>query len=74
MTFSEAFEELKNGKKIKRENWKGYWKKEKDIYSKEGKDTVFMYGKDGRVLDIRDTQDVFFTLSNMTSNDWEVVD
>jgi hypothetical protein len=25
MTFSEALEELKSGKKIKRESWEGYW-------------------------------------------------
>lgn len=74
MTFAEAFEELKNGKKIKLKNWTGYWKKEKDIYSPEGKSTVFMYCKDGRVLDIRDTKDVIFTLSNMVSEDWEVLE
>lgn len=74
MNFSEAFKLLQEGKKIKRKSWKGYWHKEKDIYSKEGKDTVHMYCKDGRVLDIRDTQDVMFTLRNMAENDWEIVE
>lgn len=74
MNFSEAFKALKEGKKIKLKSWKGYWQIAKDIYSKEGKYTVFMHCKDGRVLDIRDTQDVMFTLGNIASDEWEIID
>lgn len=74
MNFSEAFEALKEGKKIKLKSWNGYWEKQKDVYSREGKDTVYMHCKDGRVLDIRDTQDVMFTLGNIAQNDWEIID
>lgn len=30
--------------------------------------------KDGKVLDIRDTEDVDFTMSNILANGWEVVE
>ena len=65
MEFAKALEALKNGYKVKLPEWKGYWVKEGD--------TVKMYCKNGDVLDIRETQDVFYTLSNIASNDWEVV-
>jgi hypothetical protein len=74
MDFSTAFKALKEGKKIKRKCWQGYWQKTKDVYNKEGKDTIFMHCKDGRVLDIRETQDVMFTIGNIAENDWEVVE
>lgn len=66
MNFRQALEVLKAGKKIKLPHWKGYWVKEGD--------TVKMYCKDGQVLDIRDTEDTFYTLSNIASDEWEVVE
>ena len=36
--------------------------------------TVKMHCKDGRVLDIRETEDVFYTLENIASNEWVVVE
>lgn len=33
-----------------------------------------MYCKDGRVLDIRETEDVFYTLSNIASEDWKLAE
>lgn len=65
MEFAKALEALKNGYKVKLPTWAGYWVKEGD--------TVKMCCKNGDVLDIRETQDVFYTLSNIASNDWEVV-
>ena len=53
MKFIDALELLKQGKKIKLPSWSGYWVKEDD--------TVKMYCKDGRVLDIRESEDVFYT-------------
>ena len=62
MKFAEALEALKQGAKIKLPSWKGYWAKEDN--------TVKMYCKDGRVLDIRETEDVFYTLKNISSEEW----
>lgn len=65
MNFTNALEALKVGYKVKLPSWAGYWKKDGD--------TVKMYCKDGRVLDIRETEDVFYTLANIVSDEWEVV-
>jgi hypothetical protein len=66
MNFAKALEALKAGKKVKLPHWKGYWVKEGD--------TVKMHCKDGRVLDIRETEDVFYTLGNIASDEWEVAE
>jgi hypothetical protein len=66
MTFAKALEALKAGHKVKLPHWKGYWVKEND--------TVKMYCKNGDILDIRETEDVFYTLSNIASDEWEVVE
>lgn len=65
MDFRNALEALKAGRKIKLPSWAGYWEKDGD--------TVKMYCKDGKVLDIRETKDVFYTLANLASKEWEVV-
>ncbi|MEE0265011.1 MAG: DUF2829 domain-containing protein [Acutalibacteraceae bacterium] len=66
MTFTKALEALKAGYKVKLPHWKGYWVKEND--------TVKMYCKNGDVLDIRETEDVFYTLSNIASDEWGIVE
>ena len=66
MNFGKALEALKQGYAVKLPHWKGYWKKENN--------TVKMYCKNGNVLDIRETQDVFYTLSNIASEEWEVLE
>lgn len=66
MNFGEALECLKNGLSVRRSHWAGYWKKDGD--------TVKMHCRDGRVLDIRETEDVFYTLQNIASEDWEACD
>lgn len=65
MVFGKALEALKAGHKVKLPSWAGYWEKEGD--------TVKMHCKDGRVLDIRETEDVFYTLAFIASDEWEVV-
>lgn len=65
MDFGNALEALKAGYKVKLPQWAGYWQKDRD--------TVKMHCKNGDVLDIRETQDVFYTLANITSDEWEVV-
>ena len=67
MIFKEAYELLKNGKKVKLPDWKGYWVVEDN--------TIKMHTKDGRVLSITETEDVFYTLNFIVNrDDWEVVD
>lgn len=66
MEFIDALELLKQGKKIKLPSWSGYWVREDN--------TVKMHCKDGNVLDIRETEDVFYTLSNIASENWKVAE
>lgn len=68
MKFGLALKAMKEGKKVKLTEWIGYW-----IWDNE-KESIFMYCKDGKVLDIRETQDVYFTFSNVAREDWEVVE
>lgn len=68
LTFKEALKAMKEGKKVKLPEWQGYW-----IWNKE-KESIFMHCKDGMVLDIMETQDVYFTFSNVARKDWEIVE
>jgi len=64
--FHVAMHPLKDGKKVKCSTWTGYWKYEND--------TIMMYCKDGEVKRINDTEDIFYTLSNVLRSDWEILD
>ncbi len=66
MEFSKAFEALKQGEKIKLSHWRGYWQLENG--------RVIMHCKNGEVIDIQDSKDIIYTLSNITSKDWQIVD
>lgn len=66
MDFRHAWFELLNGKKIKLPNWSGFWKWENN--------TIKMHTHDGKVMDIRDTDNVAYTFSNIADNNWVVVD
>ena len=59
-----ALEALKQGHAVRLSHWKGYWKRDGE--------TIKMHCRDGKVLDIRDTQDVFYTLQNIVSDEWEI--
>ena len=65
MVFKEAYEALKQGAMVKCPEWAGYWKWEDD--------SIKMYCKDGRVLDIRETEDVDYTLGFILRDDWQIV-
>ena len=67
MTFKEAYRLMKSGCLVRRRGWGGYW------YWDAHKNTIILNCKDGRVLDIRETEDVDFTLSNILADDWEAV-
>lgn len=66
MEFKQAYEALKQGKDIKRPSWKGFWRKENG--------TIAMHCKDGRILKLTESEDIFYTVNNIVADDWEVVD
>ena len=68
MKFSEAFKAMKEGAKVKLPSWGGYW------FWDEGKQTIIMHCKDGRELDIRETERVEYTILNLLSDEWILAD
>lgn len=70
MNFKEALELMKKGTPMKLPSWGGYW-----CWDGE-KQTIMMHcrkqdaDKPGEVFDIRETQRVEYTLSNILSDDW----
>ena len=65
ITFKEAFNEMVlNGALIKRTTWSGYWAWENG--------TIMMHTKEGKVIDIRETRDVSYTIRGMLKDDWEI--
>ena len=62
MKFFKALKALEKGEKIKRPHWAGYWLLEDGVLN--------MYCKDGSIIDIRDTDDIIYTLSNIAAEDW----
>lgn len=64
MKFNQALKEMKAGKKLKLPSWGGYW------YWEPEKETIIMHTKDGVEMDIRETQRVEYTLSNVCSDKW----
>ena len=68
MRFNEAFKAMKNGNKVKLPSWAGYW-----VYDADG-DKIWMHCKDGRVLEIRETDNLSYTLENICSDEWIIAD
>lgn len=75
MNFKQALEEMKRGNKVKLSSWGGYW-----CWDNE-KETIMMHCRQkdadegqGPILDIRETQRVEYTLSNVLSEEWVVAD
>ena len=72
MRFCEAFELMKQGLPVKLPSWGGYW-----CWDEE-KQTIMMHCRpqdsdtQGEVLDIRETQRVEYTMSNICSDEWVV--
>lgn len=62
MEFRKAYEALKQGAKIKRPHWRGFWIKEND--------TITMHCKDGSVIPFLETEDIFVDLDNIVADDW----
>lgn len=68
MNFKQALEQMKLGSKVKLPSWGGYW------YWDEEKQTIMMHTKDGKELDIRETDRVEYTLGNVVSDEWMIAD
>lgn len=66
MDFRHAWFELLNGKKVKLPDWGGYWSWENN--------TIMMHCHDGKAMDIRETDNVAYTFSNIAEKNWMVVD
>ena len=66
MKFEEALKAMKEGHKVKLPSWAGYW-----VYDKDG-DRIWMHCKDGRVLEIRQTEVLSYTLGNICSDEWVI--
>ena len=61
MAFREAWFAMLNGKKVKLPSWAEYWAFENG--------TIMMHCKDGSILDIRESQNVGYTMSTIASDD-----
>ena len=69
MRFNEAFKAMKEGHKVKLPSWAGYW-----VYDPTNGGKIWMHCKDGRVLEIRETDDLSYTLENICSDEWIIAD
>ncbi len=67
MKFQAAFSYLKRGHAVKLPEWGGYWAW--DAMTK----TIWMHTRKGEVVDIRDSEDMDYTLSFTFRDDWELV-
>ena len=69
MLFKEVFKEMKeHGAKVKLPSWGGYW------YWDDEKETIMIHTKDGKELDIRETDVVEYTMLNICSDEWQIAD
>ena len=57
---------LREEKKVKLPFWSGYWQKDGN--------EIMMHCHDGRVLNIRESDNIFWTLENICSDEWEIVE
>lgn len=64
MRFEQALKEMKKGIPMKLPSWGGYW-----CWDEENQ-TIIMYTKDNKRMDIRETQRVEYTLQNVLSDEW----
>lgn len=66
MDFTSAFVSMQQGHKVTRTTWKGYW----CILNGE----IIMITKDGKAVNLRESPDMMYTISNMLCDDWGVCD
>lgn len=66
MNFASALISMQRGHKVKRHHWTGYWM----IKDNE----IIMHTYDNKYINIRDSKDILYTVSNMACDDWEIAD
>lgn len=66
MNFASAFISLQRGHKIKRKHWTGYWVLEDN--------EIIMHTYNDKTINIRNSGDILYTVSNMACDDWEIAD
>lgn len=64
MKFEQALKEMRRGIPMKLPSWGGYWCWDED------EQTIIMYTKENKRMDIRETQVVEYTLRNVCSDEW----
>ena len=76
MNFAGAIFALQRGHKVKRHHWSGYWylSPMSTVSLEDTIQTIMMHTYDGREVDIRQTLDIIYTLSNCACDDWEIVE
>lgn len=65
MVFKEAFDLMKECKKVRLPEWIGYWL--------IANDNVYIHRSNGNLMDLRETQNPIETISFMMRDDWEIV-
>lgn len=65
MNFASALFAMERGHKVKRPHWSGYWCIENG--------EVLIYCGDGRELNLRDSEDMVYTLRNISCDDWVII-
>lgn len=65
MNFASALFAMERGHKIKRPHWDGYWRIENG--------EVLIHCGDGRELNLRDSEDMVYTLRNSSCDDWLII-
>lgn len=73
MKFSEAFQEMKKGNKVKLPSWSGYWAWENETIMMHCRSQDSDEGQ-GSIIDIRETQRPEYTFDNIASEDWIIAD
>lgn len=68
MDFKNAFELMKQGKKLKYPHWGGYW------YWDNIKGTIIMHTKEGENIDLFDSERKEYTLNYLAGNGFEVME
>ena len=62
MNFTQAWSLMKQGKKVKREHWGGYWSLENG--------EIIIHGKNGEITNIRDIRNFVGTFNSIAASDW----
>lgn len=69
MKFECALKQMKAGHKVKLPSWAGYW-----VFDSADGGKIWMHCKDCRVLEIRETEVLDYTLQNICSDEWIIAD